>query len=289
MDRSKTTILVTGATGRQGGAVARHLLADGWRVRAFTRHPESEAAKNLQSLGAEIVHGDLDKPESVRDALEGTYGVFSVQNTWEHGVDKEIEQGTRLAELASETGIEHFVYSSVGSAEDHTGIPHFDSKWQIENHIRSLGLRFTIVRPVFFMENLLMPDTKRGIDEGTLALGMEPERPMQVIAVDDIGEAVAQIFAEPDRYIGKELELAGDELTGTQMADVLTHTTGHDVHYYQIPLEQIRSFSEDYAIMVQWFNEHGYHADISRVKQMVPRVHSLEDWARETRGLMIAD
>lgn len=283
MDRSNTMILVTGATGRQGGAVARHLLADGWRVRAFTRHPESEAAKNLESLGAEIARGDLENPDDIRRALDGAYGVFSVQNSWEHGVRKEVEQGTRLADLAKEAGIEHFVYSSVGSAEDHTGIAHFESKWRIENHIRSLGLPATIVRPVFFMENLLMPDTKRGIDEGTLALGMEPERPLQIIAVDDIGKAVARIFDEPGEFIGKELELAGDELTGLQMADVLTHTTGHEVHYYRIPMEQIRSFSEDYAVMVQWFNEHGYHADIGEVKQMVPQVHSLEQWAKETK------
>src|SRR4030042_4189108 len=123
-------ILVTGATGQQGGAVARELLALGYNVRAMTRKPNSEKAKALVKLGAEIIQGDLDDSASLQRATKGVWGVFAVQNTWEAGVEKEEQQGKRFAEVSRKAGVRHFVYSSVGSAHRHTGIPHFDNKWR---------------------------------------------------------------------------------------------------------------------------------------------------------------
>ena len=137
---SERTVLVTGATGKQGGAVARELLHRGYRVRALTREPGKPAAQELAGLGADVVRGDLDDPESLRPSLEGVYGAFSMQNYWETGFEREVAQGIALADLASEIGVQHFVYDSVGSANRETGLSHFESKWRIEERIRELDL-----------------------------------------------------------------------------------------------------------------------------------------------------
>ncbi|MGH7563951.1 MAG: NmrA/HSCARG family protein, partial [Gemmatimonadota bacterium] len=206
-------ILVTGATGQQGGAIARELLAKGRSVRAMTRHPDGDAARALAEQGANVVRGDLDDADSLERAIEGAWGVLSVQNTWEAGVEREEEQGKRFAEVAKGAGIEHFVYQSVASADRHTGIPHFDNKWRIEETIRSLGFpSYTVVRPVFFMENLISPWFKPGLDDGTLALGIRPDTPLQMIAVADIGKYGALAFERHAELNGRAIDIAGDEL-----------------------------------------------------------------------------
>src|SRR5690349_13235385 len=152
------TILITGATGRQGGSTARALQGQGFRLRGLTRRPHSDEARALHNLGIEIVEGDLNDEASLRRALAGAWGVYAVQNTWEAGVEGEELQGHRMARLAREAGVEHYVYASVGSAHRKTGIPHFDNKFRVEETVRSLGFpSYAIVRPVFFMENLVSP------------------------------------------------------------------------------------------------------------------------------------
>ena len=149
-------ILVTGATGHQGGAVARELLARGHRVRAMTRKPEGDASRELASQGAEVVAGNLDDEASIRKALSSAWGAFAVQNAWEVGVEGEETQGERFAKAAKEAGVQHFVYTSVASADRGTGIPHFENKFRIEETVRGLGFpSHVILRPVFFMENWL--------------------------------------------------------------------------------------------------------------------------------------
>src|SRR5213595_3214598 len=189
MAKGKGAILVTGATGQQGGAVARELLARGHRVRAMTRKPDSDAAQALARLGAEVVQGDLEDAESLKRPIQGAWGVFAVQNTWEAGVEAEEAQGKRIAEIARRGGVQHFVYTSVGSANRKTGIPHFDSKWRIEEAVRGLGFpSHVILRPVFFMDNFLSPWFKPGIDQGKLMIGLNPTTALQMIAVKDIGK-----------------------------------------------------------------------------------------------------
>lgn len=282
MDR---IILVTGATGKQGGAVARHLLRKGWSVRALTRSPEKEEAVTLLKNGAQIIKGDLEDTTSLQKALKSVYGVYSVQNSWEHGVAKEVQQGKVLAEEAKRAGVAHFVYSSVGSAHRATGIPHFESKWQIEQFIRSSGLRATIFRPVFFMDNLLMPDTLSAVGDGTLPMGTDPDTPLQMIAVDDIGAFVQLAFDNPDEFIGKEIDIAGDELTGPQTAGVLEQVLNKPIAYRQTPIEQIRSFSSDYAVMTEWFNTKGYEADIPALRKMHPALMTFEKWTETKRDI----
>ena len=188
-------VLITGATGQQGGATARELLAADHHVIALTRRPDSAAAQALAKLGADIVRGDLDDESSLRAALEGVWGVYSIQNTWEAGVEQEEVQGKRLARLSKEAGVHHFVYGSVASADEDTGIPHFDNKSRIEDEVRRLDFpSYAIVRPVFFMENLTTPWFKPAIDEGNLAIGIRPDTSVQMIAVADIGKYGAMAF-----------------------------------------------------------------------------------------------
>ncbi len=258
------TILITGATGQQGGAVARQLLSAGHTVKAMTRNPDSDKAKALAALGAEVVPGDLNDAASLKRAFDGAWGVFAVQNTWEAGVEGEEEQGKRTAEVAREQGVQHFVYTSVGSAERQTGIPHFDNKWRIEETVRGLDFpSYTILRPVFFMENWVSPWFKPAIDEGTLAIGIKPDTRLQMIAVDDIGKYGRLAFEQHETLNGQAIEIASDELTMPQVAEVVSRASGKSVAFYQVPIEQVREFSEDFAIMLEWFDRVGYGSDIS--------------------------
>jgi uncharacterized protein YbjT (DUF2867 family) len=263
MTGGERLVLVSGATGNQGGAVAGELLAAGWRVRAMTRRPDSAEARELAAKGAEVVRADLDDEASLRQALNGAWGALAVQNTWEAGVEKEEEQGHRFAHVAKEAGVQHLVYQSVGSAHRDTGIPHFDNKSRIEQTIRDLGFAsHVIIRPVFFMENLLSAWFKPYIDQGTLAFGMKPDTKLQVIAVADIGEFAFQAFERADELNRREIDIAGDELTAPEMAEVLSAVSGREIQFYQVPIEEIRKGSEDYALMLEWFDAVGYDADI---------------------------
>src|SRR3954469_9908263 len=186
---TKELVLVSGATGQQGGAIAHELLGAGWPVRAMTRKPQSDAARALAARGAEVVTADLDDDASVHRALDGAWGAVGVQNTWEAGVEREEEQGKRFARAVKDTGVQHYLYQSVGSAHQKTGIPHFENKWRVEETLRGLGIpSWVIIRPVFFMENLIGPGIKPYIDQGTLAIGIKPETTLQSIAVRDIGK-----------------------------------------------------------------------------------------------------
>ena len=257
-------ILVTGATGQQGGAVARELLAAGHKVRAMTRNPDGERARALAAAGAEVVQGDFDDPESLVRAVDGAWGVFSVQNTWEAGVEGEEEQGVRMAEIAREYGVQHYVYASVGSADRKTGIPHFDNKSRIEETVRAVGFAsHTIVRPAFFMENWLAPWFKPYIDEGNLAIGIKPDTVLQMVAVGDIGKYGRLAFERHDELNGRAIDIAGDELTMPEAAKIIGEASGKELTFYQVPIEQVRESSEDFAIMLEWFDRVGYHADIA--------------------------
>lgn len=283
MDRNGKKILVFGATGNQGGAVARHLLGDGWEVLAVTRNPESEAALALKNAGAELVQADMDDPASLDDAMKGVYGVFSVQNSWVVGVEQEVVQGNAVADAASRAGVQHFVYTSVGGADRKTGIPHFDSKWEVEEHIASLGLPASIVRPVFFMDNLYGPMGPTN-EDGTLVLrmAMPPETKLQMIAVDDIGAFVAIMFNDPEKYIGKAIEIAGDELTIPRAAELIGEAAGLPTRFEELPIEGVRAWSEDAAIMFEWFVSNGYEAGITALREIYPSLHDYRTWAQSS-------
>ncbi len=264
METGKNLILITGATGHQGGAVAHELLAKGHKVRALTRHPEGPAAQALAKRGAEIAQGDLDDAASIERALAGAWGVFSVQNTWEAGVEQEEVQGKGLAEIARRTGVQHFVYTSVSSAQHKTGIPHFENKGRIEETIRSLGFpSYTIIRPVFFMENFAGPFFLPAIQQGHLAVALEPTTPLQMIAVADIGKHGARAFEQHAQLNGQAIDLAGDGLTMPEVAKLLSAAAGREIDFVRVPIEDVRAFSADYALMLEWFDRVGYSVEIA--------------------------
>ena len=281
MDGSKK-ILVTGATGHQGGAIANELLGKQASIRVMTRHPESPKARALAARGAEVVAGDLDDAASVEKALHGVWGAFAVQNTWEAGVKKEEEQGKRFATLAKKAGVQHLVYSSVASAQRKTGIPHFDNKWRVEETIRGLGFPSTVIlRPVFFMENFLLPSILPGIQQGTLAFGIEPDTVLQMIAVKDIGRHGARAFEQASELNGRAIDLAGDQLTMPEVVKVLSEASRQKVAFFRVPTAEIRKFSEDYAAMVEWFDRVGYDVDIEGLaKETGVRPTKFADWAK---------
>jgi uncharacterized protein YbjT (DUF2867 family) len=276
------TVLVTGATGNQGGAVLRELVkGGGYRVRAMTRKPEGEKARKLKDLGAEVVQGDFDDESSLRRDFAGDWGVFAMQNTWEAGVEKEEVQGKRVAQVAREAGVEHFVYTSVASADRKTGIPHFENKARIEQTVRETGFpSYVILRPVFFMENLLGPWFKPAIDQGQLTLAILPTTRLQVIAVEDIGKYGRWAFDEREKLNRREIDIAGDELTGPEMAIVLSRVTGHPVAFAPPPIEAVRQGSADFAAMLEWFDRVGYDADIAaNAAESGIRPTTFSEWA----------
>jgi uncharacterized protein YbjT (DUF2867 family) len=277
-DNRNKLILVTGATGHQGGAVLRHLRQRGFSVRALTRDPEKPNARTLAGQGVEVVRGDLDDVASLVSALEGVYGVFSVQGRSE-GEQAEVEQGIHLADAANRSRINHFIYSSVGSANRHTGIPHFETKFQIEQHLMGTGLKYTIVRPVFFMENLL--GMRSYIENGTFPQPLSPDTRLQIIAVDDIGAFVAQAFEHPGKWQARAVDLASDELSISGIADVLSRITNREVRYTQVPWDQFEAQAgRDYTVMYRWFEQVGYNADISALASEGVQLTRFEPWLR---------
>jgi uncharacterized protein YbjT (DUF2867 family) len=279
------TILVLGATGRQGGAVARELLSQGESIWAMTRKPDGRPARELRTLGAHVVAADFDDPRSLEKALAGMWGVFSVQDSWEAGVVREEEQGKRFGRLARQAGVRHFVYSSVASAHRRTGIGHFESKRHIEEALRRLDLpSLVVLRPVFFMENFLSPTFRSGIEAGRLAVALEPDTRLQMIAVADIGRYGAWAFAQNGKLDGRAIDIAGDERTMPETARILSRASGHPVAFVQVPIEEVRRSSAEYAAMLAWFDRVGYNADIARTSQESGiRPTTLAEWAARVR------
>lgn len=262
------TVLVIGATGTQGGAVARHLLDEGVAVHALTRSPDSEAAAALADRGATVVEGDLGDVEALTAVMEDVDGVFCVTNFWEHGYETEVQHGKNAVDAAVAAGVGQFVFSSVGGAERDTGIVHFDSKWEIEQYLDDTDLDATVVRPVFFMQNL--EGNREDVMEGTLALALAPRVPLQMVDIEDLGAFVTQVFVDPERYVGEAYELASDELTLTAAAIRMGDVVGHDVvahHVDPAALEEMMgAVGEEYRVMFEWFNQYGYESPIDQLQ-----------------------
>jgi uncharacterized protein YbjT (DUF2867 family) len=277
----KKIIVVTGATGNQGGAAAARLLSDGWAVRALTRDPKSAMAQGLAASGAEVVGGDLDDRPSLDAAVAGAHGVFSVQQG-AIGVppvrfDDEVRRGKNVADAAVAAGVVHLVYASVAGAERSTGIGAFAAKWEIEQHIRRIGVPATILRPVSFMENYASPAF--GVQTGTLATAFAPDVPEQLIALDDIGALVALAFRDPAQYLGRAIAIAGDALTPPTIAAALSRVTGREIPYVRLPLEVVRAQSEDSADAVAFLNDNGgYGADIPTARKLHPGLMTFDTW-----------
>lgn len=278
---AKQIILVTGATGKQGGAVARHLLQRGnFAVRAFVRDSNKPAAEALQQAGAELVTGDFSDRASLDHALQDVYGVFSLQTFLKGGLEAEIQDGKTVADAASSAAVQHFVYSSVGSAERNTGIPHFDSKFQVEEYIRSLGLPYTIMRPVFFFYNYA--SMRPMVEQGTLSQPLSPETKLQQLSEEDYGAMVAEVFDRPAEFLNHEIEVASVEMTMPEIAAAFSHVLGKPVEYQQIPFEAFeQQAGEEITLMYRWLENVGYGANLAQLQRDFPTPTDFESYLRD--------
>ena len=281
MKSKPITVLVTGATGQQGGAAVRHLCKRGHRVRGLTRNSNSSAAKAIAQLGAEIVTGSFDDAASLKGAVEGVEAVFAM-STPNEDPGAEVRQGCALADAARSARVKHVVYSSVASADKQTGIAHFESKHKIESHLRSIDVPHTVIAPVFFMDNLCSPWLLPLLKQGKLELPIRRKRRLQMIGVDDIAAFATSVIEQPGAFLAKRIEIASDELTGEKIASILSNVSGHYIEYSQMPIEQIREFNRDFATMFEWFDTVGYGVDIPALKRRHADItwHKFDKWAK---------
>jgi len=207
-----------------------------------------------------------------------------VQEFWTVGAKREVQQGKNLADAAKKAGAEHFVYSSAGGAERNSGITHFETKWEVEKHIRGLKLPGTVFRPAAFMETYHIVEVEVGLLKGKLTDPIRGDKPYQTIATDDIGGFVALAFERPQQFIGVELEIAGGELTNIQAAEVFSRVMNRPVKFQKLPMPIVRLFlGKEFYEMFHWFNKEGFRANIPELRRKYPEVHlhTLEEWLRE--------
>jgi uncharacterized protein YbjT (DUF2867 family) len=282
MATAERTIVVTGATGLQGGAVTRHLLKDGWRVKALTRHPSSKRAQALALLGAEVVQGDMDDPDSLRPIFAGAYGVYSVQNTFSGGPEAEIRQGKHVADISKDSAVQHLVYGSAGIGRKGTGVPSWETKLTIEAHMKALGLPLTILRPTAFME--LMTDKKFFPAVGTWRVMprlMGTARPLPWICVDDLGAIAACAFADPQRFVGMELRLASDVQSLAQCRSLYCDIMGTAPRQFPMPVWLFRRLGfvgRDLTAMWRWLRTGDLDLDTAPTRALHPHALTVQAW-----------
>jgi len=276
----KLTVLVTGATGQQGGAVVKNLLERGHEVRAVTRSTDSLKARALANAGVPLIRASLEDTAALTKALEGATSLFAMTTPFGGGPQAETRQGICAADAAKAAGV-HLVFNSAGSANRQTGIPHFDSKYEVEKHIAKIGVRATVLAPVYFMENLFFG--KEQLAKGIYAAPLPPTRQLAQVAVADIGAVAVRLLEDPGRFEGKRFDLGGDELTGNDVVAILSRVTGRSFSYFQVPLEVIRQrMGEDGAKMYEWFDRVGFTFDRAALRREFPDVsfHDFASWAK---------
>ena len=275
----KLTVVVTGSTGKQGGVVARGLLERGHQVRAITRDVNSAQANALANAGATLVAASLDDTAAIKKALEGATSLFSVTLPY-GGTVAETREGIAAADAAKAAGV-HLVFTSVASANLQTGVPHFDSKYEVEKHIAKIGVRATILAPASFMENLYF--IKDQLAKGIYAVPLPPTRVLPQVAVADIGAVAVRVLEDAGRFTGKRFDLAGDELNGNESVAILSRVVGRPFTYFQVSLDVVRQhMGEDAAKMYAWFDGSGFKVDRALIRRELPDVtfHNFESWAK---------
>jgi uncharacterized protein YbjT (DUF2867 family) len=286
----KTRVLVFGATGSTGGAAARALLHQGWAVRAVTRSPSSPKAQSLARLGAQVIQADMDDPRSLEAAFDGIKQVFSVQNWITSGPGGEVRQGKSVAEAARRAGVHHLVYLSAGTGQPGTGLPHFESKLQVEAHMRSLELPFTILRPGPFMELM----TKKDYFPALGIWGAAPkvlgwDTPSPWVAVEDIGRAAAAIFSHPQTWVGRQIDLFGDMQSLSGCREVFRAVTGKVPFRLPLPLALFRRMAgPELLLMWQWLREwvqdtppDWFQEITAASRQLVPGMLDVDAWVKK--------
>ena len=277
------TVLVAGATGAQGGATAKALLARGHAVIAMTRNPNSDAARSLETQGVMVRSGDFNDEASISRAADAADTAFVVTTPREIGTENEVVQGKTMVNALHDAGIGHIVFSSVASADQNTGIPHFDSKYQVELHLATLRDSYSILAPVYFMENLISPWGLPALRQGLLSTALPANRSLQQVAVRNIGEFAAALIDRREAVFGKRYDIAGDELTNAEAVRLVAQATGRDTAYQGFSPDVLRKQSEDLVLMFEWFERVGYSVNIVELRQAFPEVPWLtyKEWLAE--------
>ena len=270
------TILVGGATGRQGNAVVDELLARGFEIRGLTRNQDSKRAERVAAKGIELVTGDYGDPDSLRAAMDGVDRVF-----FYHGFSSnEVEEGKNVIEAAKAAGVKHMVYSSGAAAEPGIGMEGA-SMMQIELALVESGVPYTVFRPVAFMENF---DPMKGdIIENGFRDSRSADRMLYFIAIRDIGFFVGEAFTNPDEWIGKSLNIASDKMTVDEYVTTVSDVVGRDVEFHQLPLDEyLAQFPKPMRPLFRWYHEAGYSADVEGFRERYPNLTTLEQHLRAT-------
>jgi uncharacterized protein YbjT (DUF2867 family) len=282
--RPAEVVAVVGATGRQGSAVVRHLLDEGWRVRALTRDPSSAASRALRDRGAEVHRVDAEDVHSLRRAFEGAHGVFNVQNPMTSSLEAEVRQGRHVADAAAEAGVGHVVYGAAGVGEAMTGIGSWDSKITVAEHFRAVGLPLTVLRPMAFME--LMTD--KGYYPAVSVWHLMPKlmgsaRPVGWLCTDDLGAVVARVFAEPQRWSGRSLSLAADVESIDQCRAIWHEVTGRSPRGFPMPVWLFERFvGTDLTTMWRWLRSAQFDISTEDVREILPEALTVRDWLAGT-------
>ena len=276
----KLAVVVTGATGKQGGAVVKSLLERGHEVRAVTRSTDSARARELANAGVTLVRASLEDTAALTKALEGATSLFAMTTPFEGGPQAETRQGISAADAAKAAGV-HLVFTSIGCANRRTGVPHFDSKYKVEEHIAKIGVRATVLAPVYFMENLYFG--KAQLAKGIYATPLPPTRQLAQVAVADIGTVAVRLLEDRGRFAGKRFDLASDELTGNDVVAILSRVTSRPFTYFQAPLDVVRQRMGDAgAKMYEWLDRVGFTVDRAALRREFPDVafDDFKSWAQ---------
>ena len=273
-------IAVAGATGKQGGAVAKRLLARGHKVRALTRSPDKPAAQELAAKGAEVVRADLEDRISLDRALAGAGALFSVQDFLEAGVEAELRQGLNLTEAAAASGIEHIVYSGASTMDRNTGVPHLDSKWQVETRVRQLDMPWTVFRPAAFMDNWEW-DQQAILESGVVRYPIRPDTLYRQVAVADIAAMAVTAFEHPEIWTGQIMPLAGDGSTMAEITATLSRITGKALRYEQMSWDQcVAEQGEELMLMYRYFDTFGMDGAPAYMRRFNPDAMDFETYLK---------
>lgn len=285
MTKNERIYLVTGATGKQGGATVKHLLSAGAKVRALTRKPDSERANSLRKLGVEVVHGNLNDINSLDKAMDGVYGVFAVTNFWENGTGKkEVLQNKNLADMAIKHGIQHYILASIARCDDNPNLAHFVTKYECENHIKTSGLPYTFLRAVYFMDNLKPKVQGASFHWSILPTTLGDSSTLQMIATDDIGWFAANAFLHPDQYLNKSMDIAGDEVTYPQLYAAYKKVFNAEPEKSALLKFILLLMMPELKKMFVWYREPVFKANISQLRAIHPGLKSIDDYFREIKS-----
>lgn len=298
-------ILVTGATGAQGGATARALLAAGRRIRILTRNPDHPQAKAFAAAGAQVMRGDFDDAASVHAAMQGVGGVFSMQQVARPGTDDERKHGFLLVEAALKAGVSRFVHTSVSATSIHTRFPrwgtgywfekYWTDKWDIEEAVRNAGFSsWTVLKPAFMMDNFIPPKAAHmfpHLKQGEIATAFNAHTRLQIIAADDVGKFACAAFLDPVRLHGENIDLASEALTMHEMAVVMSRVLGKRITAVELTPEQAiaKGLFPGWVRSQEWSNEAGYTADIPGLKRYGIPLETLEQWATRHKAQFVVE